>query len=159
MSSLLIAGLENLRKLVLKGDNAVLSGSSASVLQSLIRHLTAVEFLAVHRFWDNWQGRLASGTLEKATLLSDLNKGQHVDPYLVRLPAVDCSQLQTVRDTPYQYVLVGFAAPNIKSSTGPASLKYCRTGELVSSMPVDYSIRKGGGQKKTDKEARVAGRR
>jgi hypothetical protein len=99
-----ITGLTNLKKLVLKGDSAVLNCDKDGVLRCLLNQLTYVEFSVVGRkFWPRWGGPVESQSLVSASILDarDMMAPDEIDP----MPSLHCPYLQTVRISPKVHAL------------------------------------------------------
>jgi hypothetical protein len=93
------AGLTNLEKLVLKGENAALWSDADMALRSLLKRLTTLEFSAARGFRDSWgKSSLQSKTLRTA----DINVHQ-LRGVPGQLPPLNCPCLNTVRVPLYSH--------------------------------------------------------
>jgi hypothetical protein len=96
--------LTNLKKLVLKGDNAVLKSDKDGALRCLLNQLTSVEFSVVGReFWPRWGSPVESQTLVSASILDarDMMLPDEINP----LPPLHFPYLQKVRISPKVHTL------------------------------------------------------
>ncbi len=76
---------------MLKGENASLVCDADKALERLLTRLTALEFSAARRFWENWGNSLTSTTLRSAGI--SVHGWLHLR---AALPPLDCPCLNTV---------------------------------------------------------------
>jgi hypothetical protein len=99
---LYVAGLTNLKKLVLRGDNAILGLGMHTVLQSLMKQVTAVEVvLCTAAFW-SWEHNdpVQSDTLQTPSLFAIQDNLYLLSENPNRLPDLQFQYVNTVRDSP-----------------------------------------------------------